>query len=115
MCEDNSQDKMLVFVMLSLGTFDKHIKIDPSQSVIIRSCSENLSETSSPEIYVILWILDQTLITSSVTRLSIYPHYLFISLHQKAKKIWLSDDKLMMVQNCFHGIPCRTLPEYCTS
>jgi hypothetical protein len=101
--------------MLSPRTFDKHSKINPSQSVIIRSCGENLAETCSPEIYVILWVLEQTLITSSVTRLSIYSRYLFISLHQKAKKIWFSDDKLMMVQNCFHGIPCKTLPEYCTS
>jgi hypothetical protein len=50
--------------MLSPRTFDKHSKINPSQSVIIRSCGENRSETSSPEIYVILWILEQTLITS---------------------------------------------------
>lgn len=46
MREDNSQDNMIEFVMLSLGTFDKHSKIDPSRSAIMESCVGKLPESS---------------------------------------------------------------------
>jgi hypothetical protein len=86
MCEDNSQDKMLEFVMLSLGIFDKHIKIDPSRSAIIKSCVGKLPEVFFTLDISILWSSKQNLTPISAMRLYILSHYIVTPLHHKAKE-----------------------------